>query len=185
MDDERREWLKKSLRTQDEQSLDARVDRYLFVNHQWVTGNHSFAYASAECLETYRDGHFLSCVMATQAVLEGIIKFVVARNSFIPQQGEDRGEQVRRMYSEKIVSLQFVEAVERIRDSFRNDYHHMNPGIAKRNHPELAKRNIIDLATIERELFECLPGPSGSLVPKYPKYWDIAADGSVPVFVRL
>ena len=48
----------------------------------------------------------------------------------------------------------------------------------------LAKRNITDLAALEREVFEYSIGAGGTLVPKNLKYWDLQPDGSVPVYVR-
>jgi hypothetical protein len=47
----------------------------------------------------------------------------------------------------------------------------------------LANSNISDLASIEREIFECT-AENGKLLPKNPRYWDIQDDGSVLVYVR-
>jgi hypothetical protein len=185
MDGERREWLKRSLRSQLDESLDERVDRYLSVNHQWITGGHHFAHGSSECLDLYRDGYFLSCIMVTQAVSEGIANFVADRNGVIAQEGETKQDKVRRMKEKGIVTEAFSTAFGQIQRSFRNDLHHMNPPVATIDLPSLAKRNISDVATIEREIFECSIGAGGRLVPKNLAYWDIAADGTVPVYLRL
>ena len=64
----------------DEQTREARVDRLLEIDKQGIIGNQHFARASAECIDLYRDGHFISTVMVTQAVNEGILKFVADRN---------------------------------------------------------------------------------------------------------
>lgn len=49
---------------------------------------------------------------------------------------------------------------------------------------ELAKRNLMDLATIEREIFG-LEFSHGTAVAKQPKYWDIGPDGRAPTFLRF
>jgi hypothetical protein len=47
-----------------------------------------------------------------------------------------------------------------------------------------ASRNLVDLAFVEREVFATeLDG--GRLVPVHRKYWDLHADGTAPVFLRL
>ena len=65
----------------DEYTREARVDRYLEVDRQRIIGSHYFARASTECIFLYSDGHFIATVMTTQAVNEGIIKFVAERNN--------------------------------------------------------------------------------------------------------
>ena len=55
----------------DEQTREARVDRLLEINKQGIIGNHHFAPASAESIDLYSNGHFLSTVMVTQSVNEG------------------------------------------------------------------------------------------------------------------
>ncbi len=62
----KRRRLQDNLRSSLEQSIDQRVDRYLEINHQWIIGNHYFAAASAECIELYRDGYFISTVMVSE-----------------------------------------------------------------------------------------------------------------------
>ena len=65
----------------DELTCEVRVDRYLEVDRQRIIGSYHFAQASTECIDLYRDGHFIATVMTTQAVNEGIIKFVAERNN--------------------------------------------------------------------------------------------------------
>jgi len=81
------------LRASYEATIEQRVDRYLEVSHQPITPNPHFADASAECIRLYTDGYFLSTVMVTQAVAEGIRRFVVERNGIKPEDGTD-GQQV-------------------------------------------------------------------------------------------
>lgn len=181
--DERRQALRQLLYSELEQTIEQRINRYFEVNHQWVTGNHHFAEASTECLNLYRDGYYLSCIMVTQAVSEGIAKFVANRNGVAQQENEKKQDLVRRMAQNGIVTNAFCTAFEQIQRSFRNDLHHMNPSVATIDLEAIAKRNIIDLAGIEREIFECST-PDGRLAPKHPQYWDIGPDGTVPVYLR-
>jgi hypothetical protein len=82
-----------------------------------------------------------------------------------------------------LLSQAFVEALERIQQSFRNDFHHMNASVDKHNFEQLAKRNTGDLVAMERELFEWIPADEGTLAPRHPQYWDIK-NGEANVFVR-
>ena len=108
MCDPRREMLKQTLRSLFEQTIDDRVDRYLSVNHQSIIGSHHFAPASAECIRAYRDGNFTLCVMGTQAVNDGIIKFVAERNEVPRLQKENNQELAERLRLRGIVSPDFV-----------------------------------------------------------------------------
>ena len=163
------------------QTLDQRVERYLEVQHQGIIGNHHFARASSECLEVYRDGYFISAVMVSQSVAEGIFRFILDRNG-ISSEG-DRPSMAAVLKNKGVISEQCAEAFVRIWNSFRNDVHHMNPKIASIPFSDLAKRNLEDLAIIEREIF-AVSFHNGKLVPVHPKYWDLKPDGPVPVFLR-
>lgn len=178
----RRHHLQRGLRDMFEQTVDARVDRYLEVGHQGIIPNHHFAAASSECVDLYRDGYFLSAVMVAQAVNEGIFKFVLERNS-IPQPGT-LSETVSTLVAKDIVSQACADAFNRIWGSFRNDVHHMNPGVVRIPFSAVARSNLADLALIEREIF-ATGFAAGRLVPVHRKYWDLGADGMAQVFLRL
>ncbi|MYC75398.1 hypothetical protein F4X10_06465 [Candidatus Poribacteria bacterium] len=85
--------------------------------------------------------------------------------------------------SQGIISQNCFQASDQIRGSYRNDAHHMNPQVAKINFPELAKKNIHNLAVIERE-FWATDFDNGKVMPIQPKYWDINPDGTIPVNLR-
>jgi len=173
-------YLRDEFRQTDEQTLEARVDRYLEIDRQRIIGNHYFASASTECIHLYRDGHFIATVMTTQAVNEGILKFVAERNNI---QFKNYCDLFKILASQGILSQDCLDASKQIWISFRNDVHHMNPKVAQINFPELAKKNIKNLALVEREVFN-VDFDEGKLVPKYPKYWDIQQDGTVPIYLR-
>lgn len=177
----RRAHLRDELRQVDEQSLDARVNRYLEIDHAGIIGNHYFAAASSECINLYRDGHFIATVMATQAVNEGILKFLKERNGLCCHKHEDL---MRSLRQKDIITQTCADASEQIWASFRNDVHHMNPKVSTIPFPTLAKKNLQSLAVVEGEVFG-VDIVDGKLHPKQPKYWDIQSDGTVPVFLRL
>src|SRR5688572_12480483 len=91
-DDELRAWRRREtsrqMREQFEATIEERLDRYFEVEHQGVIAHHHFAAASAECIEVYRDGHLFSAIALSQAVTEGIWKFVLERNGL--ESGRDR-----------------------------------------------------------------------------------------------
>jgi hypothetical protein len=184
MRDERHEALKRSLQSEFEQSIDARIERYRSVDHQRFIGNHHFAHASHECLLLYRDGYFTACIMMTQAVADGILTFVSERNGVHQADRETKQSLASRMQQSDILNYEFVEAFCRIQRSFRNDLHHMNPPVAKIALEPIARKNIESLASIEREIFGIDTGPEGLLIPRQPKYWDSQPDGRIPVYVR-
>ena len=180
-----REGLRQSLRADFDHHLEARIDRYLEVNHHQIIPFHHFAEASAQCLDLYRDGYFIVCIMATQAVCEGIVKLVAERNEITRQEDETREEQINRMVSSNLLSDEARQAALQIHRSFRNDYHHMNPCIATLDHCALAKRNIMDLANVEREVFAFTRGAGGAIRPQNILYWDVNEDGESRVNVRF
>ena len=166
----------------DERTREERVDRYLEIDRQKIIGEHHFAHASTECIHLYRDGHFISTVMTTQAVNEGIIKFVAGRNN-IQHENMNHSERLKILKDKSIISQDCLEASKQILKSFRNDVHHMNPKVADIWFTDLAKKNIHNLAVIERELWSAAI-IGGKLMPFQPKYWDINPDGTVPIYLR-
>jgi hypothetical protein len=178
----RREDLKRGMREALEQTLDERVTRYLEVAHQGIIPNHHFAAASSECIDLYRDGHSLSAVMVSQAVVEGIWRFVLERNHI--QADRDRPALAATLVDRRILSVECADAFGRIWRSFRNDVHHMNPSVSAVPFRELARRNLVDLAVIEREVF-AVSFDHRRLVPLQPLYWDIQAGGTTSVFLRM
>jgi hypothetical protein len=200
--------IKDDLRSLLEQSIDQRVNRYLEINHHWIIGNHHFAAASAECIELYRDGYFIGAVMMSQAVNEGIIKFIVEKNDidkyrkktlkkimiffakiFNINRHKDIAtksisELIDELVEKNIISKRCANASKQIWGSFRNDVHHMNPKVAAIPFDVLAKRNLQSLAIIEKEIFGT-DIKNGMLIPHQPKYWDLQDDGTVQAFLRI
>ena len=161
------------------------------VAHPGVIPNHHFAVASSECIKLYRDGYLLSAVMVSQSITEGIWRFVLERNQIQLKTLKGGGKKIKRpaiaaiLVKRKIISTECAAAFVRIWGSFRNDMHHMKPKVSTVNFPEVAKRNMDDLAAIEREFFAVtFSADAGKLVLVQPRYWDLQEDGTAPVFLR-
>jgi hypothetical protein len=120
--------------------------------------------------------------MTTQAVCEGLIRFVAERNEIPPNQ--DLRDLVAQFQGKGIVSQPCADAMGRILKSFRNDFHHQNPTIAKVPVKDIARRNIEDMATIESEIFDH-GVENGTLSPKQPRYWDATENGTYLVNIRF
>ena len=178
----RRRWLMDQFSQIDEQTREARVERNLEVDRQRIIGSYHFAQASTESIDLYTYGFFIATVMTTQAVNEGIIKFVAERNN-IQYENMSLSDILTTLKSQGIISQDCFKASEELRGSYRNDVHHMNPPVAKINFPELAKKNIHNLAIIEREIW-ATNFSAGKLIPIQPKYWDINPDGTISVNLR-
>lgn len=166
----------------DERTREERVERNLEVDHQRIIRADYFSKASTECLDLYTHGFFIATVMTTQAVNEGIIKFVAGRNN-IKYENMNHSERLKTLKDKSIISQDCLNASEQIRGSYRNDIHHMNPPVAKIDFPELAKKNIHNLAVIEREIW-ATNFDNGKVIPIQPKYWDINLDGTITVDLR-
>ena len=178
----RRTQLMDDLRSEFEAHVVDRVSRYLEVEHQGIIANHHFAEASAQLLDLYRDGYFLSAVMVSQAVAEGIWKLLLKKATLAP--AKDRTGLIAELVKATCISSETGEAFARVFRSERNDYHHMNPPVASHPTSVFARRNIHDIATIERDVFG-FTIDEGRIIPTRPKNWDMNPDGTVPVYLRL
>ena len=163
--------------------MEARVNRYLEINHVGIIPNTHFSAASSQCIDLYRDGHYIACVMMCQAVNEGIVKFVLERNGI--RRAESIDTMLYRLRKAKLVTEEFAKASRSIAKSFRNDVHHMNPQVSKIEFDRISKDDILFLAQIEQEIFGFDLGDKGTIAPRQPKYWDIGPDGRTSGYLRL
>ena len=166
-----------------EDLLRERIKRCLEVDYNRIIGAQHFSRASYECIQAYHSGMFQLCVMATHSINEGIIKFVAERNR-LKKIGE-LPDTLNRLVSLKLITGDCAQASEAIWKSFRNDIHHMNPGISKiKDWHRLAKQNLRHLATVEY----CVFGHDinqGALRPHYLQYWDLNDDEHVEAYIRF
>ena len=173
----RRKGLIDQFTQMDEHTREERVERNLEVDRQRIIRSDYFSEASTECIDLYTHGFFIATVMTTQAVNEGIIKFVAERNN-IKHDNMNHSDLLKTLKKKSIITQNCYEASEQIRGSYRNDVHHMNPPVAKINFPELAKKNIHNLTVIEREIW-ATNFDNGKVITIQPKYWDINPDGTI------
>ncbi|MFC2001707.1 hypothetical protein ACFLUZ_04305 [Chloroflexota bacterium] len=180
--------LKEDLKSECLGSIDAKIDRWLEIEHQEIIGGHHFASASSECIKLYRDGYFIGTVMMSHAINEGIINFVAERNNIDRQKADNATKTIVELIVElqgnNLISTHCKDASLAIWHSYRNDIHHMNPSVLKIHFPKLAQLNIKHLSFIENEISGC-DYPNGALVPHQPKYWDKNADGRYKSWLRL
>ena len=184
----RRIQLRESIESQCKSSIEEKITRYLEIEHQGIIGGHYFAKASSECIYLYRDGYFISAVMMSHAINEGIIKFIADRNyiSRKKENGDTKtiGGLINDFKKRKIISSDCAKASTKIWKSFRADIHHMNLTVLKINFTKIAQQNLKCLSTIEREIFG-YDINNGAIAPHQPKYWDINKDGTTTGFLRL
>ena len=177
----RRQQVEESLKQECEQALVERVNRYIEISHARIIPNHYFAPPSAECLLSFRDGHFYGCIATVQAVTEALVRFLCEKNFWKPAKEFEKN--IKDLNKRGFISERLKDLFLRIWQS-RDDYHHLNSTIlAQRQELEkLAKEKIGFLAEIEKDIFAFTITDQGAVVPKNPKYWD-GADGQV--FLRL
>jgi hypothetical protein len=61
----------------------------------------------------------------------------------------------------------------------------MNPKVAEIDFKEFAKRNLQDLSTIEKEIFDVKVSANGGFIPQQPKYWNFSNDGKMAAYLRI
>lgn len=185
----KRQRIKDALISDFNASIDQRVTRYMEIGHQWIIGNYHFAEASSECINVYRDGHFIAAVMMSHSINEGIIEFVTDRVKLPKHKSDGNAKSIEELINEleqqKTISRACADASRKIYGSYRNDIHHMNPRVGGINFCLLATENLKRLAIIEGEIFRADVMDGGKLMPHQPVYWDLNVDGTVSVFLRL
>lgn len=169
-----------SLRQRFESQLPHRLERIRNLKYQRIIGAHHFAVASRECLELYRDGYMLGCIMCAQSLLEAMLKFVAKRNE-LPHKKEVE-DLIADLATAAILSAEAISSA-RVSWRHRNDVHHLNHSITSLDLTAKAKECVEATCAVEEDIFGASV-QDGALVPHKPKYWDIGVSGTVPVFLR-
>ena len=172
--------IENHLRRKFEADFQARVRRTQELSYLRVIGGHYFAAASSQCLELYRDGYMLGCIMCSQALLEAVLKFVAQRNRMEYKNGVK--DLIRDLEAQKILNDKALNAAK-LAWRHRNDFHHLNPGVSVIDLETKAKECVEATCTLEEEIFGA-SFVAGTLIPRNPIYWDIHSDGTVPVYLR-
>ena len=164
-----------------EQTLPARIDRYMQVKPHPITANHHFSSISAECIDLYRDGHFFGCISLAQAVAEAMVKFLCSRNGWRPRKQFEKN--IEKLLTRKFISPQIYDCFVMIWQT-RDDYHHLNSNIEtdRQKLESVAKEKLTLLNKIESDIF-AFTVVEGKIKPTNLKYWDIDGD-TTDVFLR-
>jgi len=176
-------WTEDSIRQEFEGTLHERVERYLQVKPINIIPNAPFAPVSSECAKLFRDGYSYACISLAQAVAEGIVRYVLAKNSCEGEKVFEKG--VDKLHKRKFISDEVKEALLKIWEN-RDDYHHLNDTVEsdRQKLEELAREKAHALNDVESYVFGYSIRDDGALVPYYPKYWDISgSEGNV--FLRF
>jgi hypothetical protein len=172
--------IENHLRRRFESDLPARINRTETMSYQRIIGAHYFAAASSQCLELYRDGYMLGCVMCSQALLEAVLKFVAQRNGM--EYKKEVEELIKNLETRNILQGNALIGAKTAW-RHRNDFHHLNPAVSKIALEAKAKECVEAVCALEQEIFGT-SFENGALIPHNPIYWDIHSDGTVPVFLR-
>lgn len=173
------------LRAWDITDLELRAERFRMTRVQQVIPNEWFAPASSECRELYVDGHFYGCVALSQAVAEGLAKFLLAKHGM--EEGSKQHRRLDVLEKARIISPVMRKAFGAIRGTDRNAVHHLNRDVP-RDYEKLRERaeECIDcLFSIENALFAA-DFVEGGIRPHKPELWPRPNEaGVVEVFLRL
>jgi len=172
--------IENHLRRKFESDLKERVRRTLELNYQKVIGGHYFSAASSQCLELYRDGYMLGCIMCSQALLEAVLKFVAQRNRM--EYKKEVEVLITDLESKKVLNEKALSAAK-LAWRHRNDFHHLNPGVSAIDLEAKVKECVEAICSLEEEIFG-VSFINGALSPRNSIYWDVQADNTVPVFLR-
>lgn len=168
------------------------VERKLRFEKHSIIPAHHFSNALSETKESFVWGQYYGSITVAQATAEGIAKFICERSQLEERfftdrhRGANQSERIQELKTKGIISAACAGAFEAIRGTDRNDFHHLNRAIVTELSilEQRAEECLRSLFTIESELFECPLGPGGTLNPKFPKFWNIGPDGSMPVFIQ-
>ena len=172
--------LETNLRQAFERDLPLRIQRVNQLKYQKVIGGHYFAAASTECLQLYRDGYMLGCIMCAQSLLEAMLKFVAKRNTL--QYKKDVEGLIKVIRENQLLSEAALAASD-VAWRHRNDFHHLNSGVASIDLANKARECVEATCAVEDDIFGATV-QEGKLVPNRRLYWDVGGDGTAPVFLR-
>jgi hypothetical protein len=159
-----------------------RVDRYLRAQHHGVVADTPFASASAECIDLFRDGLFYGAISLSQAVGEALVRHMCRANKWKPAENFEENVTTlkRRGFIDDRVEAELLRLWEQ-----RDDYHHLNPTVARERATleQLALTKIRALATVEAFVFAWAPA-EGAITLLRPQYWPDKKEGRVGVCLR-
>ena len=166
------------------------IERYFEVYRKPITirpfRKHHFYKPFDECFQTYRSGFFIACTMLTQAVNEGIIKFVAERNDIKAKRGGNLPFTIEEFVKEGLFTNEAALASKTICNrNERDDIHHMNEEISDiEDWHELAKRNLRNLSVVESYVFG-YDYEDKTIRPHHPQHWEKGNDNLIHGLLRF
>ena len=185
-----RDEAKVVLRRRFEFELEAMSTRYQRAKlHRFIPAGF-FSAGSRECRDLYVSGNFYGAIVLTQAVAEGLGKFLADKNG-LPMKDDPRAQAsaLRHRPNGALVSETAWKAFARIRGApaeDRNDFHHFNPSVPQATATlEARALECIDaLYKIESEVFAVDMSSPGTVRPVHGQYWEYLDGQSVLVNFR-
>jgi len=176
-------YTKDLIKQEFEQSLSARVERYMKVKPHGIVPLTKFAPVSAESTYLFRDGHYYGAIALSQVVAEAIVKFLCEKNSC--NLNKDFEKNIKTLHKRKLIQDELKDKFLKIWKN-RHDYHHLNPAIEtdRGKLEDLAYSKILLLKDIESEIFK-FSYVDGKIKPDKAKYWDIQENGTIPIYLKL
>ena len=172
--------IAKNLRRQFDSTVEQRVERLKALDYKRIIGGHFFAAASTECLELYRDGYMIGTIMCAQALIQAILRFAADSNG-LPSKLRTE-EQIQKLEEASVISSISAQCSKEAW-THRNDFHHLNPGVASIDLGPKAAVCVQAVTSLESDIFD-FETIQGKIKPKYTIYWDENPDGTVPAYIR-
>ena len=130
-------WRRQQLKSHDQARLAGRADRATRTSVHGIIPGRFFAAASSECRDIFIDGHYYACISLSQAVAEGLARFLGDLHNVRAK--NDPKKRVQRLLSKGVITGTACDAFDRIWGNDRNTFHHLNPDILT-DYEELERR---------------------------------------------
>ena len=146
--------VEESIKSEVLRTLSDRAARYLQVQSSCLIPDGPFAAHLVECVEQFRDGHYLGCIALTQAVLEAVIRHVwQVKLKTKPYQDGSFDKNLKALHKKKFISDEWKTKLDQMWVE-RYAFHHLRPSIEceQRNLEETARKSLTLLNELVREI---------------------------------
>jgi hypothetical protein len=190
-DDDRR-FAEEDLRARFEANLPRMIDRHLALEKIGFGAYHHFSRALAHARDSFVNGEFTCTITVAQSVCEGLAKLAAEKlpldTKYFADDGKVRAKERIAKLRKEGFDLACVDALDRVHDRSRNDFHHMNRCVPNDDHEleQLALACMEDLHILESWFFAVRydEGRPGEPIPIRPEFWP--RNGSdLDVFLHL
>ena len=148
------------------------LERRLEISLHPIVAERHFSESYMESIKAYYSGHFIACTMMTHPINEGIIKFLVEKNSVQGCSNQKRLKTIDLLKDIGLLTDYAAEASKEIYNSHRDDIHHMNKEISQiKDWHKQANQNLRNLTIVTSCVFGYdIDGPI--FRPHFPNNWD-------------